>query len=178
MKDLLQSDIIFLDEMTEHDIAVLHGWFLASRPERLTCRPIQEQSLEEVIERFMNRKNKDSLRDFAIKLSKDKTLVGRVTYFDLNKRNRSVEIGFMAGPSYKRKGLMFDAVSVLLNHLFNDLDLNKVMAQTGEFNEASIKLLKKLGFKQDGRLREHHELDGKLYDDLLFSILASEFNTK
>jgi RimJ/RimL family protein N-acetyltransferase len=34
--------------------------------------------------------------------------------------------------------------------------------------------MKKLGFKQDGRLRQHHEVEGKLYDDLLFSILAEE----
>ena len=53
--------------------------------------------------------------------------------------------------------------------------MNKIMAQTGEFNDASIGLLKKLGFKQDGRLRQHHEVEAKMYDDLLFSILSDEF---
>ena len=65
---------------------------------------------------------------------------------------------------------------MLLKHLFEELEINKIMAQTGEYNDASIALLKKLGFKQDGRLRQHHELDGEMYDDLLFSILAEEFN--
>ncbi|MEH2115208.1 MAG: GNAT family protein [Nostoc sp.] len=33
----------------------------------------------------------------------------------------------------------------------------------------------KLGFHRDGILREHHELDGKLWDDYIYSILRSEW---
>ncbi len=49
------------------------------------------------------------------------------------------------------------------------------MAQTASFNEAAIALLQRLGFKLDGRFRQHHELDGVLHDSLYFSLLASEF---
>jgi ribosomal-protein-alanine N-acetyltransferase len=47
-------------------------------------------------------------------------------------------------------------MKLLLDHLFGERGMNNVMAQTGEFNDASIALMKKLGFKQDGRLRQHH----------------------
>jgi len=147
---------------------------MESEPERLTCRPIADFSEEEIILRYRERKNSDSLCDFAILRNSDNSLLGRVTYFDLNKRNKSAEIGFLTAPEFRRKGYATEAVMLLLKYLFGELGLNKVMAQTGEFNEASIALLKKLGFKQDGRLRRHHEVDGKMYDDLLFSILAEE----
>ena len=48
------------------------------------------------------------------------------------------------------------------------------MAQTGAFNQPSIALLEQVGFHQDGRLPQHHLIDGVLEDDQLFSILASE----
>jgi len=53
--------------------------------------------------------------------------------------------------------------------------LNKLYGQTGEFNQAAVGLLKKLGFHRDAVLRQHHELDGGLYDDYVFSILREEW---
>jgi len=53
-----------------------------------------------------------------------------------------------------------------------------VMAQTGEFNHPSVALLTALGFHLDGRLRQHHELDGELHDDLLFSMLREDYHAR
>ena len=174
MSESLRSSIVCLDNMNDFDAIILHRWFLASDPERLTCRPIGDLSEEEIILRYRERRNSVNLRDYAIRLVSDNSLLGRVTYFDLNTRNRSTEIGFLIASEFRRKGYASEAVRILIRHLFKELGINKVMAQTGEYNEASIALLKKLGFKQDGRLRQHHELEGKMYDDLLFSILAEE----
>ncbi len=149
-----------------------------SEPESMTCRPIPNRTESEVLERFLNRKGYQTVWNYSVRTRENNALVGKVAYFNLNKQNRSAEIGYLANPDFRRRGYIYEAISVLLKYLFNDLDLNKVMAQTGEFNEASIKLLEKLGFKQDGRLRQHHSYRGKLHDDLLFSILASEFNAK
>jgi RimJ/RimL family protein N-acetyltransferase len=101
--------------------------------------------------------------------------VGKITYFDLNTRNRSAEIGCLLDPAFRGQGYASEALGLLLTYLFGDLNLNKAMAQTGEFNSASIAMLKRWGFRQDGRLRQHHELDGVLHDDLIFSLLADEF---
>ena len=56
--------------------------------------------------------------------------------------------------------------------------LNKLMVQTASFNEASLALMRSLGFREDGRLREHHERGGKLYDDVLFSLTAGDLKRK
>lgn len=52
------------------------------------------------------------------------------------------------------------------------------MADTGAFNQASIALLKSLGFQQDGCLRQHQLFDGVLHDQLLFSLLAEEWEER
>jgi len=86
-----------------------------------------------------------------------------------------MEVGYYLCPEYRGNGIMNEAMTLALAWLFSQ-GLNKIYAQTGSFNEASARLLERLGFHQDGRLRQHHELDGTLYDDLVYSILESEFN--
>ncbi len=171
----LKTNRIRLVDLTEDDLAVYREWFLESDPSRQTCRPLGDLSLEGMIDRFHERSVSDTARDFAVQRVDDNRFMGRVTYFDLNIRNRAVEIGFLIGPIFRRQGYAQEAVILLLDHLFNELDLNKVMAQTGEFNIAAISLLKKLRFKQDGRLRRHHRLGDVYHDSLIFSFLFEEF---
>lgn len=178
ISDSLRSQLVYLDHQSDSDILTIYKWFLVSAPERLTCRPITYRTDEEVLIRHRERSQNPDQRDFAVRRTADNCLVAQVTYFDVNHRNRTAEIGFMTNPEFRRKGYAFEAMRLLLRYLFDELGLNKVMAQTGEFNEGSIALLKKLGFKQDGRLRQHHEVEGKMYDDLLFSILAVEFEAR
>jgi ribosomal-protein-alanine N-acetyltransferase len=166
---------VYLDNETEDDAVTLHRWFLKYEPERVTCRLVPDYDEEEVIKRFRKRSEHSGIARFAVRRVEDKKLVGRVTYFDINTRNGSAEIGYMIGGDYQRKNYATDGMILLLGHLFCDLGLRKVMAQTGEFNKPSVALLNKLGFKQDGRLRQHHELDGKFYDDLIFSLMSDEF---
>jgi len=164
-----------LVDFTEENLIVYHKWFWESDPSRLTCRPIKEESVEEILKRFGGKFAFEHIHHYAVRRIEDNEFVGRVTYFDLNTRNRSAEIGFLIGPEFRRKGYAREAVLLLLHHLFVELDLNKAMAQTGEFNAGSIALLKGLGFHQDGRLRQHHVIDGRYFDDLLFSLLKSEY---
>jgi ribosomal-protein-alanine N-acetyltransferase len=166
---------IKLVDLTRDDLATYREWFLESNPSRQTCRPIGDLSLQAMIAGFHERSVSGTSRDLAIRRLDDNSFIGRLTYFDLNIRNRAVEIGFLIAPTFRRQGYAQEAVTLLLDHLFNELGMNKVMAQTGEFNIAAISLLKKLRFKQDGRLRRHHLLDNVYYDSLIFSLLGEEF---
>ncbi len=163
-----------LAELTREDLALQQEWFHESRPETQTCRPLANRGVNETWAIFQAKTRSGLFHVFSVRRVEDDELLGRVTYFDLNRRNLAVEIGFLTGPQFQRQDYTAEAVDLLLKYLFDDLKLNKVMAQTAEFNAAAIALLTKLGFKQDGRLRQHHTLEGKLYDDLLFSILAEE----
>lgn len=164
-----------LDDFTIDDLPVYREWFLASDPERQTCRPIGDLSLAYMKERFQMRTADENSVDFAVRRIEDNEFLGRVTYFDLNRRNGAVEIGFFIGPPHRGRGYAREAISLLLTRLFGEMNINKVMAQTGEFNEPSIELLKSLGFSLDGRLRRHHTVGDRYYDDLLFALLKDEF---
>lgn len=95
-------------------------------------------------------------------------LVGKVSFNDYNPRNRSMELGYYMIPRFRKYGYMREALTSLLDILFKNMELNKIYAQTGSFNIESIELLEKMGFKRDGILRNHHELNHIFYDDYNF----------
>lgn len=173
-RDRRNSPRVRLDDMTEDQVLTVRKWFLDSHPATQTCQPIALKTDAEVIWDFRERVEDGKSRDFAIRRLADSQLLGRIRYFNLNTRNRSVEIGYLLAREFRGQGYASEALGLLLEHLFGELGLNKVYAQTGEFNTASIALLERSGFKQDARLRQHHVLDGTFYDDLIYSLLAED----
>jgi RimJ/RimL family protein N-acetyltransferase len=151
---------------TEKDLVVFKKWRCSDRIEELTCRPVQNGLR-------VPRSDKFVVLSFFIDDFEEPA--GKFTFFDMNERNRSCEVGYSVNPSLRGKGIGTKMLKTCINYLFNNLDLNKVYCQTASFNTASVKLLEGLGFHRDGILREHHELDGKLFDDHIYSILKSEW---
>jgi ribosomal-protein-alanine N-acetyltransferase len=66
-------------------------------------------------------------------------------------------------------------LATAFDQFFPAMDFNKLHCQTAAFNTASARLLVSLGMTRDAVLREHHELDGRLHDDYVFSILRREW---
>jgi ribosomal-protein-alanine N-acetyltransferase len=61
---------------------------------------------------------------------------------------------------------------------FSRLKLNKIYANVLKFNQRSISLLIKLGFKKDAELRANIRYGDKFVDELIYSILSSEYQEK
>lgn len=155
----------------EDDLELLHEWKSQVDISYLTSKAIQPISLEERQRRF--REKIPSV--FAIRRITDNQFIGEISLHDLNPKNRAAAVGYFTGATYRQQGYTQEGLWLLLNYLFEAVGLNKVMADTGKFNQASIALLKSLGFRQDGCLRQHQLLDGVLHDQLLFSLLAEEW---
>lgn len=101
--------------------------------------------------------------------------IGRFSYFDINSRNNTAEFGYSLNPEYRGKGLGKQMIQKAFDYVFTNTNLNKLSCQTASFNKPSVKLLESLSLHLDGSLREHHERNGELFDDLIFSILRSEW---
>ncbi|GGO00364.1 hypothetical protein GCM10010969_21470 [Saccharibacillus kuerlensis] len=55
------------------------------------------------------------------------------------------------------------------------LDVHRIYATCRPENEASAKVMKRLGMKREGRIREHLFFKGQFHDSELYSILRHEF---
>jgi ribosomal-protein-alanine N-acetyltransferase len=152
----------------EEHRAIFSRWKTASRLEETTCRPIVKGKRIAPDDRVV------TLSFFHENFSRLEP-VGRFIYFDLNSRNRSTEFGYFVSPDHRNQGIGTTMLTFALDHLFATTDLNKLYCQTAAFNVPSVRLLEKLNFHKDGILREHHELDGTLWDDYVYSMLRREW---
>lgn len=110
---------------------------------------------------------------YGIELLQTGSLIGDLGVH-LAENRQQAEIGFTLAAQQHGKGFGTEAVSRILDHLFDDRGLHKVSAECDARNSASAALLKRVGFRQEGRLREHTFIKGEWTDDLLFGLLAGD----
>lgn len=169
---------VVVDHLSEEDELIVYRELKKDGPERYTCRPLRHLADNEFLARRKTAMQRGSEVRLAIRLKESGDVVGRILLFDFNPRNRSVEIGYYTRRSHRRRGHAREALELILQILFARCELNKVYAQTAETNRASIGLLASLGFSLDGVLREHHEIDGRLFNDHVYSLLCREFRRR
>ncbi len=94
-------------------------------------------------------------------------------------RNASCEIGIVIGEkSYWGKGYGPAAFALLLEFCFGELNLHRVYLRVYDFNQRGIKAYQKLGFKEEGRLREAFYREGEYHDVIFMGILKREWQAQ
>ena len=111
-------------------------------------------------------------REFAIVLKDENKVIGTLGFVDYNKYNSRAEIAFEMMEDYWNKGLMSEAVSVLLNIGFVDLNLNRIEAFIYPSNLASQRLVEKLGFQKEGLLKKRSFQRGKYRDMIIYGLVV------
>jgi RimJ/RimL family protein N-acetyltransferase len=94
---------------------------------------------------------------------------------DLNWQSRKVEIGILMDKEYKGKGHAFDALVVIVDYIFNKLNLNKVYVKVLEKNERLIRFCKKGGFEVEGVLKEEVFQDGVFHNQVYLAMFQKDF---
>lgn len=99
--------------------------------------------------------------------------IGAIGYHIWYTDHDRAEIGYaLKDDQYKNKGYMTEAIAVVLEYGFNEMNLHRVEAFVGPNNTPSLQLMKRFGFVQEGHLREHYLRKGVYEDSLVFSRIA------
>ena len=101
--------------------------------------------------------------------------VGWITLVVTNWDHGLAEMGYALSTSFQRRGLMPQALTQLLAELFLRTKLERVEARCAVDNAASQRVLERLGFHREGRLRGYFILRGNRVDNYLYAILRSDF---
>lgn len=102
--------------------------------------------------------------------------VGYINTFDCDQRAGTFKYALMIKRPYWSKGYAREAISIVLRYYFRELRYQKVSIMIYSFNERSIRLHEKLGFKLEGRLRRMVYTNGTFYDELFFGMIIEEFD--
>lgn len=90
---------------------------------------------------------------------------------------QSAQLGYWTGQPFSGQGYMTEALHCLLPHCFGRLALRRVEAACLPENEASRRLLERVGFRREGLAREYLKIAGQWRDHLLYALIAHEYRT-
>ncbi|WP_405925116.1 GNAT family N-acetyltransferase [Streptomyces sp. NBC_00035] len=102
-------------------------------------------------------------------------IVGTVGSHHADPRAGWFEYGVTMGADHRRKGYAAEAVVTLLRFMFAERRYHKCLARVFAHNEASLALHRRLGFVEEGRLRDHVFFAGRYHDVVMLGMLADEF---
>ena len=174
----LQSRRLVLREIVPSDAAALYAihsdtdamrWFGTDPLSNL-------QQAEQLVETFAAwRKTANPGTRWGIVEHGAHQLLGTCGLFKWNRAWKSCTIGYELSRDARGKGLMHEALSMVLAWGFEHMSLNRVEAQIHPENHASIKLATRLGFVCEGRLREAGFWLGAHRDLLQYALLRADY---
>ena len=89
---------------------------------------------------------------------------------------RQAQIGFTLSPTSQKQGYATEAVTGLLNVLFGKMRLHRVTATCDVENEASVRLLERLGMRREARLLESVWFKGAWGSEYVYALLGREWS--
>jgi RimJ/RimL family protein N-acetyltransferase len=112
---------------------------------------------------------------FSVELA-DGRHIGMVDYRDVNAVARSCVVGITIGEKdLWGQGYGTEALGILVEHLFGPLNLRRVQLDTWSGNERAIRAFTRLGFREEGRLRQAVRGPDGYYDLVVMGLLRHEW---
>ena len=103
-------------------------------------------------------------------------IIGMISLMSVSKVHKNANLGYWLGKKFWKRGFTSEAVKLILKFGFIDLKLEKISVTARHPNEASINLIKKIGFVYEGTARKDNFKWGKWTDHLNFSMLREEYD--
>lgn len=91
--------------------------------------------------------------------------------------NRVATVGIYIGDEdFRGKGYGTEAMELLVDFIFNQMNINRIQLFVFSFNERAIRSYKKVGFVEEGRLKQSVFRNGRYYDEIIMSILRENYS--
>lgn len=116
---------------------------------------------------------------WAIEYKPLNKVIGSIGLHKDSRRNnpKALMLGYVLSEAYWGKGIMVEVCRAVLDHGFNDLGLELISVYHFPFNTQSESVIKKLGFKYEGVIRQSTvRFDQTVLDSVCYSMTKDEFN--
>lgn len=128
-----------------------------------------------VRDRIKDRERHESI--FWVFTSKsDDSAIGNCCFWNFDPGFHSAELGYELHPAHWGKGMMTEALRPVLEYGFRGLGLHRIEACPLAGNGSSKNLLAKLGFKDEGNLRQRVFFRGRYIDQVYYGLLKEEWS--
>jgi ribosomal-protein-alanine N-acetyltransferase len=136
---------------------------------------LSRESFRRRIKRYAEEMRRDEAYPFFLIRESDQRLIGGLTLGFLRRGvAQAATLGYWIGAPYAQQGHMGAAVRLALSFAFGHLGLQRVEAACLPHNEASIRLLERVGFRKEGLARRYLCINGRWQDHVLYAILSTD----
>jgi len=159
------------------DAELLRRW--RGEPEVRRFQPLAELSVGQLRSDIAGHRLPDLYRGRGEKfqwiVEVDDRPAGWITLVVSNWEHGLAEVGYALSTVYQGRGVMTAALGELLREVFTRTTVERLEARCAVGNEASAKVLEKLGFVREGRLRRYFRLGGGRVDNFLYALLRTDY---
>lgn len=128
--------------------------------------PYTKKDGQEWIEKCQQENSKKEPDELNFVIDINGKVVGSIGFAKIE--NNQAEFGYWLAEPYWNQGIMTEAAQLVIDFGFKQLGLKKMYAHVFDNNKASMKVLKKTGFKNNGLMKEKMKKDNKLFNRYLF----------
>jgi ribosomal-protein-serine acetyltransferase len=123
----------------------------------------------------MNIEEWDLKTDLHLGIFRDEVMVGMISLHDINYLDHKAYIGYWLDEDNVGRGIMTDSVRAMIEYAYTELDLNRIEIRAGVENIKSRAIPERLGFKQEGVIREAEFVNGIYIDLAIYGLLRNEY---
>lgn len=173
----LETDRLFLRRVSSTDV---EGMFaLRSNPETMQYvpRPLATSKEDILVHIAMiDEKIESNIGiNWAITMKGNPKLIGIIGHYKISIENQRAEIGYMLLPEFHGKGIITEAIKVVVKYGFEEMQLHSIEAIIDPRNYGSEKALQKSGFVKEAHLLENEFYDGEFLDTVIYSLLKRNY---
>lgn len=178
---ILETARLRLREITDDDFDAVHAY--ASDPEvvqYMTWGPNTEQDTRDFLERAQAQAAAEPRLDYSVgTVTKNQDrLIGAIGLHLPSDDAHQAMLGYCYRREAWGQGYATEAASGLVDFGFAVLGLHRIWAGCDADNQASIRVLEKLGMTLEGRHREDVRVRGSFRDSLMFGLLEGEWENE
>ena len=179
MKDIYRGALVRLsDESPEVLAKAFAKWDRDTEQHRLADDDPAQLWSENKLKEFIEKRAENSSQSFRFSICTlaDNTLIGGVGLWINSWTHAEAWLGISIGErDYWSKGYGTDAMRLIVQYGFIELNLHRISLGLHAYNERALKTYQKVGFKMEGRMRGEGLRDGVRYDSLWMGILREEW---
>ena len=152
---------------------------MSKSSERFHRGLIKMAKTREDFDAFLERSEREENECFLICRSEDRAIAGMINLSQIFRGIfQNAYLGYGLGVKFTGRGLMTEAVELILKFAFKDLKLHRVEANVQPKNKASIAVLQRAGFTKEGFSRKYLKIGGRWRDHERWAIIAEDWRKR
>lgn len=174
----LETPRLILRKYTLEDSeSMFRNWANDDEVSRFLTWPTHKsvQDSREIISMWINEYNNEKSYMWCIELKEVHEPIGGISVVHLSEEISSAEIGYSIGKAYWHQGITSEALSAIMDFLFNQVGVNRIEAKHDSNNPNSGKVMMSCGLKYEGTRLMADRNNSGICDVVLYGLIARDY---